>query len=39
MAPSAPQKSLSGVITSEDGLVETPGLDLLVELGWTHATC
>ena len=35
MAPSVPQKSLSGVITSEGGLVETPGLDLLVELGWT----
>ena len=37
MVPAAPQKSLSGVITSEDGLVEKPGLDLLVELGWTHA--
>ena len=36
MSPAAPQKSLSGVITSEDGLVEKPGLDLLVELGWTH---
>jgi type I restriction enzyme R subunit len=31
------QQSLSGVITSEDKLVERPGLDLLVELGWTHA--
>lgn len=31
-----PRKSLSGVITSEDGLVETPGLDLLAELGWRH---
>src|SRR5215831_256516 len=30
------QKSLSGIITSEDKLVEKPGLDLLVELGWTH---
>lgn len=37
MVPSAPQKSLSGVITSEDKLVEKPGLDLLMELGWTHA--
>src|SRR5206468_2935652 len=37
MVPPAPQKSLSGVITSEDILVEKPGLDLLVELGWTHA--
>ena len=37
MAPTNQQKSLSGVITSEDGLVETPGLDLMQELGWTHA--
>jgi type I restriction enzyme R subunit len=38
MVPAAPPpKSLSGVITSEDKLVEKPGLDLLVELGWTHA--
>ena len=37
MVPSAPQQSLSGVITSEEKLVEKPGLDLLVELGWTHA--
>ena len=37
MTPSAPQKSLSGVITSEDRLVEKPGLELLVELGWTHS--
>src|SRR5437588_13119538 len=37
MLPVAPHKSLSGVITSEDKLVEKPGLDLLVELGWTHA--
>jgi len=36
MVPAAP-RSLSGTITSEDKLVETPGLDLLVELGWTHA--
>src|SRR4029077_18290086 len=37
MVPSVPQNSLSGVITSEDKLVEKPGLDLMVELGWTHA--
>lgn len=37
MQERAPRKSLSSVITSEDGLVETPGLDLLAELGWTHA--
>ena len=37
MVPPAPKGSLSGVITSEDKLVERPGLDLLVELGWTHA--
>jgi type I restriction enzyme, R subunit len=36
MVPSVPQKSLSGVITSEDKLVEKPGLDLLVALGWIH---
>jgi type I restriction enzyme R subunit len=30
------QTSLSGAITSEDALVEKPGLDLLMELGWTH---
>jgi type I restriction enzyme R subunit len=36
MSPAVPGKSLSGVITSEDGLVETPGVDLLAELGWTH---
>ncbi|QOZ07310.1 type I restriction endonuclease subunit R [Bradyrhizobium sp. CCBAU 51765] len=34
---SAPQNSLSGIITSEDKLVEKPGLELLVDLGWTHA--
>jgi type I restriction enzyme R subunit len=33
----APRRSLSGVITSEGGLVEKPGLDLLVEMGWTRA--
>jgi type I restriction enzyme, R subunit len=37
MVASAPEKSISGVITSESKLVEKPGLDLLVELGWTHA--
>ena len=37
MVSLVPQKSLSGVITSEDKLVEKPGLDLLVELGWTLA--
>jgi type I restriction enzyme R subunit len=30
-------KSLSSAITSEDGLVETPGLELLAELGWIYA--
>lgn len=35
MSPPAPQQSLSGAITSEGGLVETPGLDLLEEMGWT----
>jgi type I restriction enzyme R subunit len=35
MVPSAPQQSLSGVITSEEKLVEKPGLELLAELGWT----
>ncbi|MET4425680.1 type I restriction enzyme R subunit [Bradyrhizobium sp. RT3a] len=37
MPPSGPQTSLSGAISSEDKLVEKPGVDLLVELGWTHA--
>src|SRR5258705_1037066 len=37
MAAPVPPKSLSGTITGEDALVEKPGLDLLVELGWTHA--
>jgi type I restriction enzyme, R subunit len=36
MAQAVPQKSLSGVITSEDGLVERPGLELLEGLGWQH---
>jgi type I restriction enzyme, R subunit len=36
MSLPASQKSLSGAITSEAGLIEKPGLDLLVELGWTH---
>ena len=31
-----PQKSLSAAITSEGGLIERPGLDLLEELGWEH---
>jgi hypothetical protein len=38
MVSTLPQKSLSGVITSEDKLVEKPGIDLLVELGWIHGT-
>ena len=37
MVPSPPQKSLSGVISSEGWLIEKPGLDLLEDLGWTHA--
>lgn len=36
MSSAEPQKSLSAAITSEGGLIETPGLDLLDELGWTH---
>jgi type I restriction enzyme, R subunit len=36
MAPPAPQKSLSAAITSESGLIENPGLDLLEELSWKH---
>jgi type I restriction enzyme R subunit len=36
MSPTAPPKSLSSAITSEGQLLETPGLDLLGELGWTH---
>src|SRR5688572_6461384 len=36
MTPVSPQKSLSGAITSELGLVEKPGIELLVDLGWTH---
>lgn len=38
MIPAAPQTSLSGAITSELGLVERPGLNLLVDLGWTHSS-
>src|ERR1035437_7443079 len=37
MSPMASQQSLSGAITSEHRLVEKPALDLLVELGWSHA--
>jgi type I restriction enzyme R subunit len=37
MSSSDFSKSLSSVITSEDGLVETPGIEILEELGWTHA--
>jgi type I restriction enzyme R subunit len=37
MVPTEPPQSLSGIISSEEKLVEKPGLDLLVELGWTHA--
>jgi len=37
MTPAGSGKSLSSVITSEDELVETPGLDLLEELGWSRA--
>jgi type I restriction enzyme R subunit len=38
MSPAASHPSLSAaVITSEGGLIETPGLDLLQELGWQHA--
>ena len=28
--------SLSGLVASEDGIVEKPALELLQELGWTH---
>lgn len=28
--------SLSGIVASEDGIVEKPALALLQELGWTH---
>jgi type I restriction enzyme R subunit len=37
MVPPTPQQSLSATISSEDGLVETPGLELLEALGWTCA--
>jgi type I restriction enzyme, R subunit len=36
MAPATPQTSLSGVITTEGGLIEKPGLELLEVLGWQH---
>jgi type I restriction enzyme R subunit len=36
MSPPVPQASLSATITSEGGLIEKPGLDLLEELGWKH---
>jgi type I restriction enzyme R subunit len=36
MVPPAPQKSLSGAITTEGGLIEKPGLELLEVLGWQH---
>jgi type I restriction enzyme R subunit len=36
MALAAPQKSLSSAMTSEGSLIETPGLDLLQDLGWKH---
>jgi type I restriction enzyme, R subunit len=35
--PAAIHASLSSVITTEGGLIEKPGLELLVQLGWTHA--
>jgi type I restriction enzyme, R subunit len=37
MSPAASQQSLSAAITSENELIETPGLELLEGLGWTHA--
>jgi type I restriction enzyme, R subunit len=37
MSPAPPQQSLSAAITSEDELIERPGLDLLEQLGWKHA--
>src|SRR5690348_3360144 len=36
MSPGGQPKSLSGAITSELGQVEKPGIELLVELGWSH---
>jgi type I restriction enzyme R subunit len=36
MSPPPPQKSLSAAVTSEGRLIETPGLELLEELGWKH---
>jgi type I restriction enzyme R subunit len=38
MSPPASQNSLSGAITSENALIEKPGLDLLEELGWQHTS-
>jgi type I restriction enzyme, R subunit len=38
MPPKASPQSLSGAITSEEKLVEKPGLDLLLELGWSHSS-
>lgn len=35
-SPLAPPGSLASVITTEGGLIEKPGLDLLQELGWQH---
>ena len=37
MTPPPPLQSLTGAITSEGGLVERPGLDLLAAMGWTCA--
>jgi type I restriction enzyme R subunit len=37
MSSTGVHTSLSGTISSEDKLVEKPGLDLLVELGWVHS--
>ena len=37
LMPPVPQGSLSAAITSEGGLIEGPGLELLEELGWQHA--
>jgi type I restriction enzyme R subunit len=33
----APHGSLSSIITTEGGLVERSGVDLLIDLGWSHA--
>lgn len=37
MTPTGSGQSLTSAITSEDALVETPGLELLELLGWSHA--